>query len=248
MSPNIVSPRLARDAGSDTMFGDIIRAHTDASGRLDSLRVLQETTSNLIGGSETTIILMAWALHFVVRHPAVEEALVAEIRRVIGEEEPDTRHFKDMPYLDAIVTETLRMRPPAYMTGRVVAQDIDLDGYRLTGGAFALVCQYITHHEPRLWRAAHRFRPERFLKDTEERPTRGEESAYFPFGGGQYFCIGAQYAINEAKLMLAVLLRAYRFTPSDPLSFADVGIDASLTLRPDRPILVRVEPRAQGEG
>ena len=241
-----LTPRLARDAGSDTMLGDIIRAHTDASGHIDTLRVLEETTSNLIGGSETTIILMAWALHFIIQHPAVEEALVAEIASAVGDEEPSMNHFKDMPYLDAVVTETLRMRPPAYMTGRLVAEDMDLGGYPLTGGAMALVCQYITHHEPRLWRESHRFHPERFIKESEERPPRGDEMAYFPFGGGQYFCIGAQYALHEAKLMLIALLRAYRFTPFDPLTFANVGMDASLTLRPDRAILVRVEQRTNG--
>lgn len=241
-----LAPRLAR-ADGETMLGDVVRAHTDASGRLDTLRVLQEMTSNLIGGSETTIILMAWALYFVMQHPAVEEALVAEIVDVVGDLVPTTEHLRDMPYLDAVVEETLRMRPPAYMTGRRVAQDTDLDGHRLSGGAIALVCQWISHHEPRLWPAPHRFRPERFLKDhsgSEARPARPDETAYFPFGGGQYFCIGAQYAINEAKLMLATLLRAFRFTPADPLAFRGVGVDASLTLRPDRPILVRVAPRA----
>jgi cytochrome P450 len=102
------------------------------------------------------------------------------------------------------------------------------------------VSQYVTHHSPALWKSPLEFRPDRFQDSSAARSASNGQTSYFPFGGGMYFCIGAQYAINEAKLMLATLLQKFTFKPALPGDISAVGMDASLTLRPQNPLYARV--------
>lgn len=236
-------PRIQNDAAKDTMFGDILRSHTRADGQLDTLKALQEMTSMLVGGSETSILLMAWALWFIVRMPAVEDKILRELQQVVGTRKVTGADLKSLTYLDAVVSEVLRMRPPAFATGRIVARDTDFDGFAVEKDALVLTPIYITHHDPRLWKEPHSFRPERFLKETAERKSTPDEMTFYPFGGGQYFCLGNQYSINEAKMLLAWFLQRFRFSELTPGALADVGMDSALTVRPDRPIVLQVKTR-----
>lgn len=229
---------IDRKAAQDTMFADVIRAHTDAHGRLDLLKAMEEITSNLVGASETTIVLMAWTLYYLVQEPEVTARAVAEIDRVLGDRAPTAEDLPAMAYVDCIIREALRLRSPAYVTARATQRETMLDGYRLEKGALVMASQFITHRDPRLWDRPERFLPERFQSDS-----RGEGMKWFPFGGGQYFCVGMQYAINEAKLMVVALLQRFAFRIHDPHTFAQIGVDPRLTLRPNRPILLRVQRR-----
>lgn len=150
-----------------------------------------------------------------------------------------------MPYLDAVVRETLRLRSPAYVQSRVAVVDTELDGFKVDKGTVIFACQYITHLDPRFWKNPTQFDPERFLSG-EKQSVSG--TAYFPFGGGKQICIGMNYAVNEAKLVTILLLRSFRFGPRDARALAKVGVDARTTARPDRPIELRVELRKEHHG
>jgi cytochrome P450 len=151
--------------------------------------------------------------------------------------------LKSLPYLLQTVQESLRLRSPGYINYRYVTRDAELGGYPIKKGSWTVASQYITHQDARVWRDPHAFRPERFAKDSPEAPNnRRREMPFFPFGGGIFFCIGKNYAINEAALMLVMLLQNFRFfAPDGGRSLSDPGIDARLTLRPGRPIQMRVE-------
>lgn len=233
--------RLEAHRERDTMFGDIIRAHTDAAGRTDVGKVLDETIANLIGGSETTIILMAWAFYYLVRHPRVEDRLRREASEALGAALPTLDSLRRMPYLDRVIREVLRLRSPAYVSSRRATRDTELGGVRIPGDAMVFVSQHITHRHSRVWPQPETFEPDRHLDGGPlSRPSRPGEVAWFPFGGGSFYCLGMNYAVNEAKVLVASLVRRYSFEPVDPDAFAEVGLDARLTLRPDRPLPVRV--------
>ncbi len=238
-----LKPRLALDRDRDTMMGDIIRTYTDAHGKMDAERVLDETIANLVGGSETTIVLMTYAVYYLVQNPRVEAKLCAEIERVLGTRAPSVQDLRTLPYLLHTIQETLRLRSPGYVNYRYVTADTELGGYPIPKGAWAVASQYITHQDPRVWEEPEAFRPERFARESPEAPSnRKNEMPFFPFGGGIFFCIGKNYAINEAALMVAMLLQHFRFSaPDGGRRFADPGIDARLTLRPGSPIRMRVE-------
>jgi cytochrome P450 len=236
-------PRLESDRERETMMGDLIRTHTDADGKRDDQRILDEIIANLVGGSETTIVLMTYAMFYLVQTPETEAKLRAEIEGVLGTRPPTVQDLKSLPYLLQTVQESLRLRSPGYINYRYVTRDAELGGYPIKKGSWTVASQYITHQDARVWRDPHAFRPERFAKDSPEAPNnRRREMPFFPFGGGIFFCIGKNYAINEAALMLVMLLQNFRFfAPDGGRSLSDPGIDARLTLRPGRPIQMRVE-------
>jgi cytochrome P450 len=235
---------LTRQRAQQTVMGEVARAHLDEHGRIDVHKVVEEMTSLLVGGSETTIILMAWALYFLVQHPGVEERLLEEIRSVVGDDQPTVAHLKRMPYLESVVSETLRLRSPAYVLSRMSLVNTQLGGYAIERGAMIFASQHITHQHPRVWRNPERFDPGRFDASSPEAPTnRREETPFFPFGGGSFNCIGMNFAFYEASLMLIILLQRFRFAIAEPRRFAEVGLDARLTLRPDRPIRLMVQER-----
>lgn len=238
-------PRIPRDRERSTMFGDIIRAHLDSGGRVDERRVLDETIALLVGGSETTIILMAWALFYLVQEPQSADRVYEEIDRVVGTSRPTPGDLRRLPYLHSVINEALRLRPPAYVSSRMVAADSELGGYRVARGVMLLLCQYLTHRDPQLWSQPDSFRPERFAAGSPDAPgSRRAETVFFPFGGGSLTCVGMNYAVYEAGLMLLMLLQRFRFTPLRPTTMAEVGVDARLTLRPDRPVLLRAHMRS----
>ncbi|MEM9553215.1 MAG: cytochrome P450 [Acidobacteriota bacterium] len=236
--------RIEAQRDRQTMMGDIVRTHTGADGETDLQKVLDETIANLVGGSETTIILMAWTLYYLVQEPAVEAKLLDEIAAVVGDEVPTLEHLKRMPYLKLVITEALRLRSPAYVSSRMTTRDVSLGGFRLENDTMVFVSQYVTHRDPSIWSEPEAFRPERFAEDSPEALSkRRGEMPYFPFGGGAFFCLGMHYAVNEAELLVIMLLRRFRFEIADRESFDAVGLDARLTLRPDRPIDLHVYSR-----
>lgn len=236
--------KLAASRDKETVLGDTIRAHTGADGVPDIKKILDEITSNLVGGSETTIVLMNWAVYYLIKNPEVEAKLAQELVSTLGERSPTVDDLRQLPYLMGVVNETLRLRSPAYLGGRAVIADTELGGYAIPKGAAVLFSQYITHRHPQVWKNPEAFIPERFAADSPEAPmNRRSEVTFFPFGGGETICVGSNFAINETALMLAVLLRRFRLSFADPMSIETLGLDRRVTLRPDKSIRVLVRRR-----
>ena len=241
-----VRRRIETSAGAPTMLGEVIRAHTHG-GRMDEGAVLDEIISNLMGATETTIVLMTWMFYFLFRHPEVARALVEEIDRVLAGRSPLVPDLMKMPYLHQVVSEALRLRSPSYITPRLTTQDTSLGGYAIEGGAIVFVSQYITHRHPKVWKDPESFRPERFAAESKEAPAnRRSELPFFPFGAGGFMCLGINQAVNGASLVAAVLLSRFELEAADPADLSRVGFDPRITLRPDRPIRFRVRARACG--
>lgn len=238
-------PRITSDRDRATMLGDIIRANSDERGRPNVQRILDETISNLVGGSETTIVLMAWAMFYVAQHKDVQARLRREIDEVVGDRRPTNDDLKKMPYLRNVVSETLRLRSPAYMQTRTALKDTELGGYTIKKDAMIFASQYITHQDARFWKDPGEFRPERFNSDSAEAPAnRKSQSVFFPFGGGAFYCVGMNYAFYEAELTLLSLLQHFEFDLHERTPVASVGHDARITLRPDRPIFLAIRERS----
>ncbi len=236
--------RIARRAGADSQLGEVIRAHT-TNGRVDERGVLDEIISNLMGATETTIVTMTWTFYYVMRHPEVAAKLVEEIDRVLGGRSPTVPDLVNMPYLNQVVSEALRLRSPSYITPRLTTQDTTLGGHAIKAGAIVFVSQYITHRHPKVWKDPEAFRPERFAADSPEAPaSRKHELPFFPFGAGGFKCLGLNQAVNGASLVTAVLLSRFEIDAVDPDVLPRVGFDSRITLRPDRPIRFRVRARA----
>jgi cytochrome P450 len=158
-------------------------------------RELRDELMTLLGaGHETTATALAWALERLVRHPEVLDRVVADV----------AANGTEGDYLDAVVKETLRLRPVVPAVIRRLKAPMELSGYELPAGVFVSPSIFLTHRRPDIYPEPEAFRPERFL----ERPAG--TYTWIPFGGGVRRCLGASFALFEMKVVLATVLERVR--------------------------------------
>lgn len=157
----------------------------------------------LFAGHDTTSTGLAWAFYWFCRVPEAREKLLAELAGLDKDAEPEV--IAGLPYLDAFCQEALRVHPVVAEVARLVKKPMELCGYTVAPGTTISLSILLLHAREDIYPEAGRFRPERFL---ERKVTPFE---LIPFGGGARRCIGAALAMYEMKLVLATLLRRYRF-------------------------------------
>jgi cytochrome P450 len=179
-----------------------LRAQTESGEHMTDQQARDEAITMLLAGHETTALALTYAIYALSRAPACRALLRAELAQFDGE----TPRFSDLPrlpYLDAVVKETLRLYPPAWAFGRQATSSFQLGGYELPAGAEIICGSYALHRDPRFFPEPNHFRPERWL-DADQQPPR---YAYVPFGAGPRFCIGSHFAKMETALCLAAILQ-----------------------------------------
>jgi cytochrome P450 len=155
-----------------------------------------ELITLLLAGHETTATAMAWAVELLLTNPATLERLRDDLPR--GDD-----------YLNAVIHETMRLRPPIAMFDRKVCEPVDVLGYRMAPGTVMACCLWLTHRRADLYPEPLAFRPERFLESPPE--TYG----WLPFGGGVRRCLGAAFALYEMRIVLRMLVERTRPEPVD---------------------------------
>jgi cytochrome P450 len=178
----------------------------------DELR--DEALTMLSAGHETTTASLSWTVQSVLANPEVLARARAEVDQAAGQEPIDGPALKRMPFLDAVVNESLRLNPPLAIVSRKLAAPVELAGHRLPAGAYVYPCVHLVHRDPELYPQPLEFRPERFEGD---RPSPFE---YFPFGGGARTCLGLSMALFQTKLTLATLLQRADLRLHGPPSLA----------------------------
>ena len=171
----------------------LICARDEHGNGLTDRELRDELITLLFAGHENTASLLAWALHELARDPTSQERLLAE----------------GSPYADALVAETLRLRPPVPLLARRLRAPLRLAGHDLPAGVNLCPCTVLAHRDPHAYPEPWAFQPQRFL---EERPVPG---AWFPFGAGVRRCVGAAFAQFEARITLEEITSRLRLT-ADP--------------------------------
>lgn len=200
-------------------------------------QVRDEVMTLLLAGHETTALALSWAFLLLDRNPEARERLEAEISTVLDDGPASPADVPALPYAQAVVNETLRLYPPAYVTGREAVRDTAVAGVRIPKRHIVLISMYATHRDPRFFPEPDAFRPERWLDGLEKRLPRG---AFIPFGLGSRKCIGASFAMMEATLLLATIARRWRFEVAPGV----IGTHPSITLRPAAAMPGRMRPVA----
>jgi cytochrome P450 len=222
-------------------YGLIARRRADGSKRADALSLLlaagdaetnerpsdeqlrDEIMTLFIAGHETTANAVTWALLLLSQHDAVD-ACVARAAR-----------DGDRAYIARVVKEVLRLYPPAWIIGRETTSDVTLsDGTRIAAGTTVFMSPLILHRRPEYFTNPERFDPDRWLHD-EPAPF-----SYIPFGAGARRCIGEEFALHEATIVLETLARRYRFALEPGVR---VQTAALVTLRPAGPVPMRAIAR-----
>jgi cytochrome P450 len=194
----IARRRAQPDLGERADILSLLLLARDEDGQaMTDQELRDELVTLLLAGHETTATSVAWAIERLVRHPDKLARLVAEIDAGEGDE-----------YMQAVISETLRVRPVVPMVVRVLQQALDVGGRELPAGTRVVPSIYLTNRNPKVYEAPREFRPERFLEAAPE------TFSWIPFGGGIRRCIGASFATLEMKLILGTALAG--LTPSLP--------------------------------
>ncbi|MFI6764539.1 cytochrome P450 [Streptomyces sp. NPDC050355] len=179
------------------------------SERLSSAELRNEVLTFLVAGSETTAIALSWALYLIACNPDIEERLWAETDRVLDGRPVSLDHLPDLKIANQIITETLRLYPPAGMLWtRLVTANTHLGGYDIPAGTTIAYSSYAVHRQARYYTDPDVFNPDRW--DAEMLRSAPRNKAYLPFGGGARKCIGDQFAIAEAVLALTEIASRWR--------------------------------------
>jgi cytochrome P450 len=171
----------------------LLQARDEGGEGMTDRELRDELVTLLLAGHETTATALAWAFDYLLRDPSALERLTEECRSGGGDE-----------YLDAVVQEVLRLRPPIAFVDRRLVVPAELGGYRLPAGTIVAPCIYLAQRRADLYPEPRAFRPERFL----ERPP--ETYSWLPFGGGVRRCVGASFATFEMKVVLKTILARAR--------------------------------------
>jgi cytochrome P450 len=163
--------------------------------------------------------------------------LHAELDLVLNGRTPTLDHLPSLRYTDRVITESMRLYPPAWGMARVAVEDTEIAGYKIRKGSGVTVSQWAVHRDQRWFDAPLEFCPERWEGDLAKRLPR---FAYFPFGGGPRQCIGNTFALMETALVLATIAQHYRFNLVPEHAVVPI---ASITLRPRYGIKVVLDKR-----
>ena len=221
--------------------GDVISALLAASvadGGLTAGEVHDHVITLLMAGHETTANALSWALYLLGRHPGAQDKLHAEAD-ALGGRLPGFADLPALAYTRAVISEAIRLYPPAWLIGRTTTTDLDLGGWQLPAGSVAAVSPLLLHHDPRWFADPETFDPGRWLDQRREAVPR---HAYLPFGTGPRGCIGEQFAWAEATTVLAVLARSWTVRTAPGFQPA---LQYRVTLRPAGGLPMTVHQRVQ---
>ena len=237
----IVAERAARPPADEPAdLFDAMRAATAESGdgpdAFGAEELRDQIGTLIVAGHETTALALFWSSYLLATHPEAQDELAGEAAAADLSPERIGKSAPALPVARAVVSEALRLYPPAFSLVREARQPDRLGEVEVQKGALVVIAPWVLHRHRRHWVDPDGFRPERFSPGA----TPPERFTYLPFGAGPRVCIGAQFALTEAAVVLARLLRDFRLELVGRRPIQPVGV---ITIYPDRPPPFRLVPR-----
>jgi cytochrome P450 len=226
----------SRDRGD--LMSMLLTAKDEDGSEMSDSQVRDEVLITFAAGHETTSNALTWTWHLLSQNPGVEKRLHEEVDSVLEGGSPPT--FEDVGrllYTTKVLTESMRLYPPAWVLTREALDDCVVGGYSIPKGANVILSQYVTHHDPRFFRDPERFDPDRW---TPEMRARLPKFAYFPFGGGARSCVGEPFAWMEGTLLIAAISRRWELRHSRGQK---VEMSPNITLRPKHGMTMELRRR-----
>ncbi|RME84184.1 MAG: cytochrome P450 [Caldilineae bacterium] len=204
----IITARRNQPQAQRDLLSILLRARDEESGEgMDEQQLRYEVLTIFFAGHETTAQLLTWTWYLLSTHPHVRARLEEEVDRVLAGRPPTVSDLPKLPFTRMVIDEALRLYPPVWGYVRDARDDDIIDGYHIPGGSMVIVTPYITHRHPDFWHNPEAFEPERF---SPERSQGRHRYSYFPFGAGQRICLGNNFALLEAHLVIAAVAQLYR--------------------------------------
>ncbi|CAL5220979.1 g3089 [Coccomyxa viridis] len=252
------------DAEEQARFGEdyineadpsVLRFLIASRVEVSSTQLRDDLLSMLVAGHETTGSVLTWTLYLLEQNPSAMAKAHEEVDRVMGQKaQPEVADYTQLKYLMRCVNESMRLYPhPPVLLRRAQIQDELPGGYTVPPGQDVMISVYNIHHSPAVWDDPEAFKPERFPLD-EPVPTEANTdyrhaslsvcmtALYIPFSGGPRKCVGDQFALMEAVIALAVLLKRFdfRMVPNQ-----DIGMTTGATIHTQNGLFMTVKERQQ---
>lgn len=217
----IAQRRAASDPGTD-LIGRLIAARDGGEGLSDD-EIRDQVKIFLFAGHDTTATALTFACRLLGRHGQVQDRLRSEAGHLGSGPSWDAKAVRALPYTTMVLQEATRLYPSAPFLARNVVDETEICGCRIPAGADVSIGIWVVHHREDLWPDPYRFDPERFAPDD---PQQCHKLAWMPFGHGPRGCIGQRFAMLEAGIVLAGLVRDFEFVT--PPGEVDVTTDVVL--------------------
>jgi cytochrome P450 len=224
--------------GRTDLLSRLLVAEDDQGQKMSDAELRDQLITLFLAGHETTALTLSYTFLLLAQNKDAEEALAAELDRVLAGRLPTVGDVPELTYTEWVIKESMRLYPPAWTLGREALEDCEIGGFHIPKGSQLVMSQWVVHRDPRFWPEPERFDPSRW---GEERTKNLPLCAYFPFGDGPRVCIGSNFAMMEAILILAAIAQRFRL---DLVPGQTLRLVPSVTMRPRNGIKMIVrEPR-----
>jgi cytochrome P450 len=231
----MIEQRRAPAAAPD-LLALLIQAHAEGQAGMTEKELIGQTNLAFISGHEKSAVALTWILFLLSQHPRLTAEVCDELEGVLHGAPPTREQLKQLPLLDQVIKESLRLLPPLSSLWRLGTRDFELGSYALPAGSWVTLSPFVTHRLPDLYPDPKRFCPERWSRLT---PTPYD---YLPFGAGAHACLGTAFVMMQFKIILALLLQRYRLT-TPPGTKIETHVKIALSTRQGIPM--HIGPRSQ---
>jgi cytochrome P450 len=214
----------------------LISAQDEDKYKLSKAQVFDQVMSFLIAGHETTAITMGWLFFLLAKNPHYQDVLIKEFEKN-NYEFNSSSSLSEYPFLEAVISETMRLYPAGWIIARNSLSDNSVGGLKVKSGRVVAVCPYVAHRDSRWWSQADKFWPERFLDKVFI--SNLPKGAYVPFSMGKRNCIGARFSQIEIMVFTIDFFKKFKVTTKQDF----VGVKGFVTLKTDRPIKLILSKR-----
>ena len=233
-----VISRHGGDKESDDLITMLLSAQDEDGTRMSRQQLRDELATLFFASHEAAALVLTWTCYLLARHPEKQETLIAENRDQSHERTVSAvAELSALPYTRMVIKEAMRLYPPNRSVGREALNDCEIGNYHVPAGTQLLMSQWVVHRDSRYFDSPEEFRPERW---TPEFMSQLPKYAYFPFGGGPRVCIGQDFAVMEAMLVIATILRKFKLVL---VAGQVVEPQPVVLLRPKNGIKIRIEVR-----
>ncbi len=224
-----------QDAGD--LLSSLIMARDEHSGAMMSDEQLRSQIMTLmLAGYETTASALTWTWYLLAKHPWAVERVRREARHTLNGAAPRYMDLEQMRFTRMVLNESLRLYPPAWTLGRRAVGEDRIGGYDVAPNTVIAVCVYSLHRHPAFWDEPERFNPDRFLPETS---AGRHKFSYIPFGAGPRQCIGNNFGLMEAALVIACIAQRFELHLMPGI---EAEPQALFVLRPGRDLLMSLHP------
>jgi cytochrome P450 len=222
----------APNAANDLLDHMLAAQDPETGQRMDAESLIHNMQFFIVAGHETTALALAWALYLLANSPADQTRAREQARAQLGNRAATAADLDTMPFITQVLEESMRLYPPVGLLARTVVAPDELCGRPMKPGDLLFLPIWALHRHDMWWERPALFEPARF-----DPANRRDKYQYLPFGAGPRVCVGANFAMMQAGIILATLLARFRFAPTGP----DPRPIMSMTVRPDPGVFLQAE-------